>query len=76
VTAPDADGLLTRVRVLHAPVWRIFTTLKGTPGALVHCGGCDLGPHAEDYADWPCSTAVIVYTPDELAALGQRPEST
>jgi hypothetical protein len=71
-----AVELLAMIRELHAPAWRTFTTLRGTSGASVHCGGCDLGPHAEDYADWPCSTAEIVYTPDEIAALRQPPIST
>jgi hypothetical protein len=75
VTPTDPAGQLAMVRQLHGPVWRTFTTLRGPLGASVHCHGCDLGPHAEDYADWPCTTAEIVYTLDEIAALRQSPIS-
>jgi hypothetical protein len=71
-----ADYQLNKVRELHAPVWHHFTTLKGTPGGWVQCRGCDSGPHAEDYADWPCSTAEIVYTPGEIAEMQKQPAST
>jgi dolichyl-phosphate-mannose--protein O-mannosyl transferase len=76
MTPTDPAGQIAMVRGLHAPAWRTFTTLKGAAGAFVHCHGCDLGPHAEDYADWPCRTAEIIYTADEITALSQPPIRT
>jgi hypothetical protein len=57
---------LTAVRELHKPVVRRFTALNGKPGMFVHCHGCDQGPRVEDYPDWPCRTADLVYTPEEI----------
>lgn len=56
----DNAALLAQVRELHRPV-RVDWGLA--------CKGCDLGVHAESDADWPCSTAEIVYTPDEIERL-------
>ena len=50
--------LIHLIRVLHKPVnsqWSLT------------CHGCDLGPHPEDYPDWPCSTAGFVFTREEIA---------
>jgi hypothetical protein len=48
--AGDARDALSAVVKLHAPA---------APDAmpyLITCNGCDLGPHPEGGADWPCST--------------------
>ena len=71
--APRHDGhdepsrLLDAIRALHKPVREPFTALNGTPGVFIRCHGCDLGPHPLDYPDWPCSTAELVYSPEEIA---------
>ena len=49
--------LIHLIRVLHKPV-------KG-PLGLLECEGCDLGPHPEGRPEWPCSTAELVFTPEE-----------
>lgn len=69
----DNAALLAKVRELHRPVWDTFTTLMGTPGALAYCKGCDLGVYAASDASWPCSTAEIVYTADEIEKLKEGP---
>lgn len=65
----DALAMVAAVRELHKP-------LNYKPGwDLLDCEGCDPGSHAEGYAAWPCSTADIVYTPEEIRA-AQRGELT
>jgi dolichyl-phosphate-mannose--protein O-mannosyl transferase len=56
------DDRISRVRELHTPVEQRYVK-----SVAHYCHGCDLGPHPEDYPDWPCSTAEIVYTPEEIA---------
>lgn len=47
----EASGPVLRAVVeLHAPVWSTWW----------HCDGCDLGVHAEDTPDWPCSTVELI----------------
>jgi hypothetical protein len=52
-----------RIRQLHRPVWH---DERGQSWLL--CDGCDEGSHAELPAGWPCRTAGIVYSADEIAA--------
>ena len=52
------------VRELHKPIARQL------PRSVRHeCHGCDPGSRFEDYADWPCSTAEVVYTAEEIDSL-------
>jgi hypothetical protein len=44
------DGVLRAVIELHTPHW----------SAWWHCEGCDLGIHAQDWPDWPCSTVQLI----------------
>ncbi len=53
----DDDALL-QVRALHAPVLK--------EGGHV-CEGCDAGGYAYDDPEWPCRTANLVYTDEEIA---------
>lgn len=57
-----AEELVAAVRELHAPI-------REGRSRFAQCHGCDQGPHPEDYPEWPCSTAEIVYTPDEVLAV-------
>lgn len=52
--AGDAASALSAVIRLHAP------TAYPTMPFLVECRGCDMGPHPEGPADWPCSTIAEV----------------
>jgi hypothetical protein len=55
---------IERVRELHKPQERRYIR------SVAHeCHGCDQGPYFEAYPDWPCATAEIVYTPDEITAV-------
>ena len=47
-----------QVRALHAPA--------GEP--WLECNGCDIGLGDSYLPDWPCRTADLVYTPEEIAA--------
>lgn len=49
-------AVLARVREKHCPV-------RAVAGLI--CGGCDLSP----FPPWPCSTAELVYTADEIGKL-------
>lgn len=60
--------LIAAIRDLHAPVRETFRPLL-TPDVeafWLRCDGCDLGPHPEDRPDWPCRTAELVYTAEEI----------
>ena len=46
---------IKQVRDLHAAQDR----------AAPYCAGCDVG-FAGEQPDWPCRTATLVYTPDEI----------
>jgi len=51
--------MVQEVRRLHRPVRH--------GGLWLECRGCDPGSRAEDYADWPCATADVVYSATERA---------
>jgi len=61
------DEFREAVRQLHQPVWYRTYHLRPEQVWLV-CSGCDEGPHAEGPADWPCRTADLAYSPEEIAA--------
>lgn len=72
---PDRDDLVRRVRELHAPRW--YDPYSRSGQVWLVCHGCDEGAHAESPAPWPCSTAEIVYSEEEIAAREpQIPECT
>jgi hypothetical protein len=60
------DDPITRVRNLHRPRW--YDPYSPSGQVWLTCHGCDEGAHAEAPASWPCSTAEIVYTAEEIAA--------
>ena len=68
--APVLTDLREAVRQLHRPVWyRTYAGLGPGPEQVwLICRGCDEGTHADDPADWPCRTAALAYTPEEIAA--------
>ena len=71
----DDSDLVRRVRELHAPRW--FNDYNRSGQVWLACHGCDEGAHAEMPAFWACSTAMIVYTAEEIAAREpQVPECT
>lgn len=45
------DGILREVVELHQPTFFV---------AWQTCRGCDAGAHAEEPAEWPCSTVELV----------------
>jgi hypothetical protein len=51
------NPVLQAVVELHAPQ---DTYQSGTPTGGPLCFGCDMGPYAEDNADWPCSTVKVI----------------
>lgn len=57
---------IARVRELHRPRWYNPYTSSGQVWLVCH--GCDEGAHAETPASWPCSTAEIVYSAEEIVA--------
>lgn len=64
-----ATGDLDRVRALHRPVWHDPLGARTAQNQVwLVCRGCDAGSYAEDPPGWPCSTADIVYTAEEIAA--------
>ena len=60
------DDLIARVRELHRPRWHNPYSRSGQ--VWLTCHGCDEGAHAESPPSWPCSTAEIVYTSEEIEA--------
>lgn len=58
------DDLIERVRELHKP-----QEVRYIRSVAYECHGCDLGPYPEGCPEWPCSTAEIVYTSGEIAAV-------
>ncbi len=50
-------GILCKVVTHHQPrpVGRADTAI-----AYWQCTGCDLGVHAEDLPDWPCTTIYLI----------------
>jgi hypothetical protein len=61
------DDLIERVRELHKPQERRYIR-----SVAYECHGCDQGPYPEGPPDWPCATAEIVYTPDEIQVVEAR----
>lgn len=59
------DDLVRRVRELHRPRWHNPYDRSGQVWLVCH--GCDEGGHAEGPPPWPCRTAGIVYTAEEIA---------
>jgi hypothetical protein len=57
--------IIARVRELHRPRW--YDPYSPAGQVWLVCDGCDEGAHAEAPASWPCSTAEIVYTDEEIA---------
>lgn len=58
------DDLVRRVRELHRPRWHNPYTPSGQVWLVCH--GCDEGVRTETPASWPCRTAEIVYTAEEI----------
>jgi hypothetical protein len=58
------DDLVRRVRELHRPRW--YNPYSQSGQVWLVCHGCDEGGHAEAPASWPCRTAEIVYTAEEI----------
>lgn len=58
--------LIARVRELHRPRW--YDPYSRSGQVWLTCHGCDEGAHSECPPPWPCSTAEIVYTAEEIAA--------
>lgn len=63
-----AESIVDQVRELHRPVWYDELISADNQQVWLVCRGCNEGPHAEGPTDWPCSTAVIVYTEEEIGA--------
>lgn len=64
-----SDGeLRDAIRELHKPFWHQQYSGRSTEQVWHVCRGCDDGPHAEGPPSWPCQTAGLVYTADEIAA--------
>jgi hypothetical protein len=59
----DATSALSDVVRLHRP------TAYPTMPFLVECRGCDMGPHPEGPADWPCSTIETINAYAHVAGL-------
>jgi hypothetical protein len=58
------DDLVRRVRELHRPHW--FDPYERSGQVWLICRGCDEGAHSESPPQWPCGTAEIVYTTEEI----------
>jgi hypothetical protein len=58
--------IIARVRELHRPRW--YDPYSRSGQVWLVCRGCDEGSHAETPPWWPCSTAEIIYTAEEIAA--------
>lgn len=56
--------IIARVRDLHRPRW--YEPYAPLGQVWLVCHGCDEGAHAEAPASWPCRTADIVYTAEEI----------
>lgn len=56
------SGVLTAVRVLHAPSDDMYPV----------CGGCDVYGWEAECPEWPCRTAEMVYAPSEVVQVKER----
>lgn len=56
---------LASVRDLHRPRW--YDPYERSGQVWLTCAGCDAGAHSESPPGWPCSTAELVYSAQEIA---------
>ena len=68
----DPAEIIAAVRALHQPAWHRQYTGRYPEETWLVCHGCDEGPYAEAAPGWPCRTADLVYTAEEIAAREPR----
>lgn len=66
-SAGDDNAGMRNARELHEPHWYSAICEKPIQAWLV-CYGCDAGPYADGPPAWPCRTAKLVYSEEEIAA--------
>lgn len=67
----EIDGLRaerTAVREIHAPQFVGRVKSGDAQVRIYDCHACS-APDADGSADWPCATAEVVYTAEEIAAV-------